>query len=102
VDFELCCVNGEVKSHDSVEGAWVSWFLSPFAHQALLNNGFAEPCWGRSGGVEQAWGPFRSRCPSGEACYGWLEIGAILVSGFTGGGYSDTQVCAPFDFDFFC
>lgn len=29
VDFELCCADGEVKSHDSVEGAWVSWFYFP-------------------------------------------------------------------------
>ena len=54
MDFELCCVDGEVKSHDSMEGAWVSWFLFPFAHppatrQALVDNGFAESCWGRMG-----------------------------------------------------
>ena len=100
VDFELCCADGEVKSHDSVEGAWVSWFLFPFIHppthhQALLDNGFAEPFWGRREGVEQAWDLFRSRCSPGEVCYGRLEVGVILVSGFTGGGYSDTQVCAP-------
>jgi len=64
-------------------------------HQALLEMVLLSLVGGGGGGVEQAWDPFRSRCPPGEAFYGRLEVGVILLSGFTGGGYSNTQVCAP-------